>query len=51
METEPGSFTEMLVALPLELPPIVEVAGPADEEEDEPVLSAGESDRPEARSS
>ena len=51
VETEPGSFTEMLVELPLESPPIVEVAGPADKEEDEPVLSAGESDRPGARNS
>ena len=53
VETEPGSFTEMLVELPLESPPTVEVTGPADEDEDEdePVLSAGESDRPEARNS
>ena len=51
VETEPGSFTEMLVELPLETPARVEVAGPADADEDEPVLSAGESDRPEARNS
>jgi len=51
VETEPGSFTEMLVELPLEAPAIMAEQNDADEEDDEPVLSAGESDRLESRDS
>ena len=51
VETESGSFTEMLVELPLEAPAIVAEQNDADEEDDEPVLSAGESDRLESRDS
>ena len=51
VETEPGEFTEMLVELPLEAPAIMAEQEDADEEDDEPVLSAGESDRLESRDS
>ena len=51
VETEPGSFTEMLVELPLESPAAMAVQGDADEEDDEPVLSGGESDRLESSDS
>ena len=51
VETEPGSFTEMLVELPLESPAAMAVQEDADEEDDEPVLSAGKSDRLEASDS
>ncbi len=51
VETEPDSFTEMLVELPLESPAAMAVQGDADEEDDEPVLSGGESDRLESSDS
>ncbi len=51
VETEPGSFTEMLVELPLESPAAMAEQEDADDEDDEPVLSAGESDKLDSRGS
>ena len=51
VETEAGSFTEMLIALPLKSPAVMAGAADAEAEGEEPVLSPGNPDRPEARDS
>ena len=51
VETEPGNFTEMLVELPLESLAAMAELEEADEEDVEPVLSAGESNRLESSDS
>ena len=51
VETEAGSFTEMLIELPLKSAAATAGTADAEAEAEEPVLSPGSSDRPEARDS
>ena len=51
VETEPGSFTEMLVELPLKSVAAMAPTADAEAEGEEPVLSPSNADRPEARDS
>ena len=51
VETEAGSFTEMLVELPLKSAAAMAPTAEAEAEGEEPVLSPGNPDRPEARGS
>ena len=51
VETEAGSFTEMLIELPLKSAAAMAGTADAEAEGEEPVLSPGNPDRPEARDS
>ena len=51
VETEPGSFTEMLIQLPLKSAAAMAPTADAEAEGEGPVLSPGNPDRPEARDS